>query len=98
MHVGALVLHTSNVSATGLQLVCPVHLLPALRRLVDDERIDAEIALPEGGNAGVRGRVVYICDHDDEYLVGVHLERFRDDGRACWEVYLRGQASGAASL
>lgn len=92
MHVGALVLHTSNVSATGVQLVCPVPSLPALRRALDGGRIDAEIALPEGGRVGVRGRLAYISEHDDEYLVGVHLEAFRDDGRARWEVYLGGQA------
>mgnify|MGYP006283991319 CR=1 FL=1 len=87
--IGELRLETTNVSESGLQLVCPELWLRRLKRAMDNERIDLVIRVGADLDTKVRGRVAYISEAGDEYLIGVAFERFDGDGEAAWKALCR---------
>ncbi|MCC7413545.1 MAG: PilZ domain-containing protein [Gammaproteobacteria bacterium] len=86
--VGSLALYTSNVSATGIQLVCPGHSLTRFRGMIDEEHAQITLTLTDGRPVQARCKLAYVSEHDDEYLLGLHFERFDGDGAAVWTSYL----------
>jgi len=87
---GDVVLHTSNLSASGVQLECPALRLARFRGQLDDDTVDLTLALPDGGRVRARVKVAYVSEYDDEYLIGVQFERFEGAGEATWRSYLDG--------
>jgi len=88
VHVGDLQLETSNVSATGLQLVCQALWLRRLKRSIEADRVALTIDVGEGPALAARGRIAYLSEAGDEYLVGVHFEHFEADGAERWQAFL----------
>jgi hypothetical protein len=86
--VAGLVVHTSNVSRDGAQLVCPAMRFPALQRQLANQRVEMVIEVPTGREIGALVRVRYACLCDDEYLIGIEFESFRDGDAAGWYAYM----------
>ncbi|MCP5150968.1 MAG: PilZ domain-containing protein [Ectothiorhodospiraceae bacterium] len=73
VRIGTMALRTSNLSAGGVQLVCPSIRLASLRRAFADEPVDLAIALPEG-EVVLAARLRYINEHGDgDFLVGIEF-------------------------
>lgn len=83
--IGDLQLETSNVSESGLQLVCPPLWLRRLKRNIQNDRLELCIRIGEELQATVTGRVAYISEAGDEFLVGVAFEHFAGDGERAWK-------------
>lgn len=86
--VAGLIIHTSNVSRNGAQLVCPAMRFPALQPLLANPSVTLNIALPTGREIGVSARVCYACPCADEYLIGVEFISFQDTDAAGWFAYI----------
>jgi hypothetical protein len=83
--IGDLQLETSNVSESGLQLVCPPLWLRRLKRSIQNARLELGIRIGEDLQVTATGRVAYISEAGDEFLVGVAFEHFAGDGERTWK-------------
>ncbi len=86
--VAGLVVHTSNVSRDGAQLVCPVMRYPALRQQLNSKHVEVVVEVPTGREIRALVGVRYACPCDDEYLIGIEFESFRDSDAAGWYAYI----------
>jgi hypothetical protein len=86
--VAGLVVYTSNVSRDGAQLVCPAMRFPALQRQLVTKRVELAIEVPTGREITALVRVRYACPCEDEFLVGIEFESFRDGDAAGWYAYI----------
>lgn len=86
--VAGLVVHTSNVSREGAQLVCPAMRFPALQRQLVAKRVELAIEVPTGREVSAVVRIRYACPCDDEFLIGIEFESFRDGDAAGWYAYI----------
>ena len=86
--VAGLVVHTSNVSRDGAQLVCSAMRFPALKQQLASKQVEIVVEVPAGRELRALVRVRYACPCDDEYLIGIEFESFRDDDAAGWYAYI----------
>jgi hypothetical protein len=86
--VAGLVIYTSNVSRQGAQLVCPAMRFPALRRHLMSPPVELVIELPIGRDISTLATVRYTSPCEDEYLIGVTFDSFRDGDAAGWYSYI----------
>ena len=89
VRVGHCDTYTSNVSASGLQLVYPAMRYPALAKYIADALFVLQLELPDRSVIKARGRAVYTYECGDEYLVGVEFRGFSEEGARSWERYLQ---------
>ncbi|MDA0824344.1 MAG: hypothetical protein O3C28_18250 [Proteobacteria bacterium] len=88
VEVAGLVVHTSNVSRDGAQLVCPAIRYPALEKQFRNAPFELVIELPTERDITTYANVRYSCPCDDEYLIGVSFDSFRDGDAAGWYSYM----------
>jgi len=86
--VAGLVVYTSNVSRQGAQLVCPAMRFPALQRHLISAPVELVIELPTGRDIGTLAAVRYTSPCEDEYLIGIAFESFREGDAAGWYSYI----------
>lgn len=88
VEVAGLVVHTSNVSREGAQLVCPAMRFQALERQIAKQPIELVLELPTERDITAYANIRYACECDDEYLIGVGFESFRNGDAAGWYSYI----------
>jgi hypothetical protein len=88
VEVAGLVVHTSNVSRDGAQLVCPNMRYPALEKQLLRAPFEVVIELPTERDITAYANVRYTCPCDDEYLIGIAFDSFHDGDAAGWYSYM----------
>ena len=96
VRVGNLDLHTTNVSASGLQLSIPISALSRLKQVLRNDRFEATVLLPDSRMLGMTGQVTYISDAGDEFLCGVRIEQFQAGAESAWTEYAASSTGPAA--
>jgi len=77
--VRGLELATRNVSRRGMQIACASVHVGLLGRDLEAGRLEIEASLPHGCKLRAGARVVYCSEADDEWLIGLELDR-ADEG------------------
>jgi hypothetical protein len=61
---------------------------PALKQQLASKRVEIVLEVPTGRELRALVRVRYACPCDDEYLIGIEFESFRDGDAAGWYAYI----------
>jgi len=94
--IAGLELLSSNVSLTGMQLVCPEMRYMSIKKQVNSGRLEAEIELPDSGNLNAICSVAYASEYGDEVLIGINIESFENSHATEWECFISAlEARGA---
>ena len=88
VRVGNLELVTSNVSLSGMQLVCPLMRFKGIEADVRSGQLSAQITLPSGTPVEATLPVRYFSQYKAEMLVGVELTVSDPDMQAKWAAYI----------
>ncbi len=78
--VRGILLHTSNLSASGMQVAVPAMRIFEIKPDLDAGLMNASIRLPNQQLIAAACDVAYVSQYGDEYLIGLHFKNFLDDG------------------
>ena len=84
-----LVLLTTNVSLSGIQLECPALRYRGFQAACKDNHVVMKLTLPGSDELiDIKGQVVYTSPVEDDYLIGIDLVGFTKIGMPIWKSYI----------
>jgi len=86
--LGELELHTTNISAGGLQLSCPAMRMLALEKLQVNDPVQLSLELPAVPEVKMPCRLIYSNKAGNEWLIGFRFEQTGDPQVAPLAEYL----------
>ncbi len=88
VYVRELEMFSGNLSATGMQLICPQAWLSHIESQLESKSLLAGIQISEQERLDVEASVAYVSEAEDEALIGLHFERFAADAKQRWLQYI----------
>ena len=77
---------TTNISVTGLQVVCPSMIFDLLSDEL--EATELVVVLPDQQRVRGRCRLIYASEWNEEYLLGLEFASFEENGRELLKSYI----------
>jgi hypothetical protein len=80
----------SNISAYGMQVSCPTFLMGRMKKLIDDDKFNVQIRLPNVSElCNVNAQAVYDSEVGEEHLIGLQLIDLIDSEKCKIDEYLQ---------
>ena len=92
VHVQELELFTANLSATGMQLICPEAWVPHLDAQLAAKTLSLGIQISEEERLSMDASVAYVSAADDEVLIGIHFETAAAEAKQRWLQFVEAAA------
>jgi hypothetical protein len=80
--------YTTNVSLAGLQVECPGMRIQEIESAVKEGSLKLQIRIPGGEFVRAATRVTYTSPCGDDYLLGMQIISFEQNGAAHWQRYI----------
>ena len=81
-------LESTNVASSGMQVECPGRRLPLLRAQWDPSAAPLQAVLPDGETIDATCAVSYVCECDDDFLIGLSFVHLDERSARLWEAYV----------
>lgn len=91
---GALRLYTTNISASGTQLICPELQLALFEARVSEQCMELTVEPLDSDPIPLTARVVYRSDIGGEFAIGLHFIDFPGDAKARYTAWLSAASDG----
>ncbi len=75
---------SANLSANGMQIVCPEMRVWHLVAELDTKAVTAGIQVSKHQRVDVQCSVAYVSEAADEILIGLHFEQFVQNAKQAW--------------